>query len=229
MLEKVILFSGASAVGKTSVLSALIPKLKLMKMAPAVCKIDCINTTDHIIYEKLDIPNIVGISNDICPDHFLVSNLPELYNWAEKKESKTLLLETAGLCHRCSPATKRMLSGCVINATSSLKLPEQLGPMLTKSDFVVITKIDMVSQAELEIIIWQIHTINEKAEIFPVDGLCGYGSDLLADYLYFSSKEKTFEDDELRHTMPMGVCSYCVGEKRVGINYQQGVVAKINF
>jgi len=36
-------------------------------------------------------------------------------------------------------------------------------------------------------------------------------------------------DDMLRHTMPAGVCSYCVGEKRIGTMFQQGVVEKIEF
>ena len=39
----------------------------------------------------------------------------------------------------------------------------------------------------------------------------------------------SFEGDILRHTMPSGVCSYCVGEQRVGSAFQQGVVGKINF
>ena len=29
--------------------------------------------------------------------------------------------------------------------------------------------------------------------------------------------------------MPSGVCSYCVGERRVGSAFQQGVVGKISF
>ena len=29
--------------------------------------------------------------------------------------------------------------------------------------------------------------------------------------------------------MPAGVCSYCVGEQRVGTAFQQGVVGKIDF
>ena len=35
--------------------------------------------------------------------------------------------------------------------------------MLTQADFVVLTKIDMVSQAELEIIRWQIGALNPRA------------------------------------------------------------------
>ena len=38
---------------------------------------------------------------------------------------------------------------------------------------------------------------------------------------------EALQEDRLRHTMPAGVCSYCVGEQRVGSAYQQGVVGKI--
>ena len=85
--------------------------------------------------------------------------------------------------HRCSPATKHMLAGCVVDCTVSCKAPGQLGPMLTQADFVVLTKVDMISQAEMEIICWQIGQINPQAKIFPVDALAGYGIDLLAQWL----------------------------------------------
>ena len=131
-----------------------------------------------------------------------------------------LLIETAGLCHRCSPATEQMAAGCVLDCTSSCHAPAQLGPMLTYADFVVLTKIDMVSQAEREIILWKIKELNPTAKLFTVDGLTGYGAEGLADWLSCFSKETNFDDDVLRHSMPSGVCSYCVGEKRVGSAYQ---------
>ena len=198
MLKKVVLISGGAAVGKTAVLKNIIPLLQSKDLALSVCKIDCVATRDGLVYQNMNIPHVVGISGDICPDHFLVSNLPELYHWADEKQSDVLLIETAGLCHRCSPATEQMAAGCVLDCTSSCHAPAQLGPMLTYADFVVLTKIDMVSQAEREIILWKI-------------------------------KETNFDDDVLRHSMPSGVCSYCVGEKRVGSAYQQGVVGKIEF
>ena len=55
--------------------------------------------------------------------------------------------------------------------------------MLTQADFVVLTKTDMVSQAELEIISSKISELNPKAALFPVDGLAGYGADRLAQWL----------------------------------------------
>ena len=165
MLKKVVLISGGAAVGKTAVLKNIIPLLQSKDLALSVCKIDCVATRDGLVYQNMNIPHVVGISGDICPDHFLVSNLPELYHWADEKQSDVLLIETAGLCHRCSPATEQMAAGCVLDCTSSCHAPAQLGPMLTYADFVVLTKIDMVSQAEREIILWKIKELNPTAKL----------------------------------------------------------------
>ena len=223
---QIVLLSGGASVGKTAVLNWLIPLMTEKNMKPSVCKIDCFNTNEGF---KLDVPFIFGASNDICPDHFLVSNLPDLWKWSMEQGSDRLLIETAGLCHRCSPATKKMLAGCVIDCTLSIKAPEHLGPMLLCADFIIITKIDMVSQAEREIILWKLKKLNPNAKIFPVDALAGYGIESIYEYIKGEKTIEAYEDDRLRHTMPMGVCSYCVGEKRVGEKYQQGVVGKIIF
>ncbi len=229
MPKRVILFSGASAVGKTAVLKHLLPLLKQAKASPCVCKIDCLQTNDSQVFDALSIPHVTGLSKDICPDHFLVSNLPELWAWSDQLQAQTLVIETAGLCHRCSPATQSMAAGCVLDCTASCKALGQLGPMLGQADFVVLTKVDMVSQAELEILAWQIKAINPTAQLFFVDGLAGYGVDLLAAWLLDRPEIASFEGDSLRHSMPSGVCSYCVGECRVGSAFQQGVIGKIDF
>lgn len=229
MPRRIILFSGASAVGKTAVIKALLPDLLAQKTRPCVCKIDCLQTQDDRLFKALGLPCVTGLSQDICPDHFLVSNLPELWRWADRLGCDTLLIETAGLCHRCSPASRKMTAGCVLDCTASSKAPAQLGPMLSQADFIALTKIDMVSQAEREIIIWQLKQINPAAEIFTIDGLAGYGAQPLARWLCERPVQQDFENDILRHTMPGGVCSYCVGECRVGSAFQQGVVGKINF
>ena len=133
MPSRVILFSGASAVGKTAAVKALLPLLNIAQCC--VCKIDCLRTQDDEAYRRMGVPCVAGLSRDICPDHFLVSNLPELWQWADAQNRPTLLLETAGLCHRCSPATREMIAGCVLDCTVSCRAPEQLGPMLTQADF----------------------------------------------------------------------------------------------
>lgn len=226
-MKKIILVSGSNATGKTALLKWMIPYLKQKEENCAVCKIDCINDEDKYVFQKFKIPVCSGISQDICPDHFLVSNLTELYQWATKKMTDYLFIETAGLCNRCSPATAQILSICVVDATSSHKAASHLGPMLTQADYIVITKIDMISQAEKEIIYHNIRAINTTAKVFTIDALSGYGTESIARSILQEPITHSYENDTLRHTMPAGVCSYCLGEKRIGSAYQQGTVYKI--
>jgi Ni2+-binding GTPase involved in maturation of urease and hydrogenase len=228
-LLKMIQLSGSAAVGKTAVLRALIPRLQALGAYPCAAKIDCLHTEDGESLRALGIPTVVGLSEDICPDHFLVSNLPELWDWASNQQSDTLLIETAGLCHRCSPATESSVSACVLDCTAPAHAPRQLGPMLSQADIVVLTKIDLVSQAEREIITASVKELNPRALVFHVDALVGYGVESLATHLWKLPSRQSYEGDRLRYTMPSGVCSYCVGERRVGAEWQQGVVGKMDF
>lgn len=226
---KTILISGSSSVGKTALIKNLIPHLKTKGLFPSIAKIDCLATDDDLIYKKLSIPYIVGLSKDICPDHFLISNLNELTLWAKNKNSNLLIIETAGLCNRCSPATNKTLHICVCDCTSSFKTPKKLGPMLSESDAIVLSKIDMVSQAEREIISYNIKKINPNSNIFFIDGLVGFGVELISNYINNIPFPSSSDDHLLRHSMPSGVCSYCIGECRIGDEFQQGIVSKINF
>lgn len=228
-MEKLILMAGGAAVGKTAVLRALLPYIQRQEKAVCVAKIDCLQTADDATFRGLGIPCVAGLSGDICPDHFLVSNLPELWHWSDKQACPYLFVETAGLCHRCSPATQKAISLCVLDCTASAHAPAKLGPMVSQADAIILTKIDMVSQAEREIIAWRARALNPQAALFPVDGLVGYGVEPLGDYLLSLPAVDTLENDALRYTMPSGVCSYCVGERRVGSQFQQGIVGKIAF
>lgn len=70
MLDHIFLFSGASAVGKTSVLRSLIPLLQHKGAGPCVCKIDCLQSEDASVFAEMNLPCVTGLSEDICPDHF---------------------------------------------------------------------------------------------------------------------------------------------------------------
>lgn len=219
--------SGASASGKTRVCRELSARLS-GKGEVAFAKMECVSSDDAEVFRNAGVPAVTGISGDICPDHYLVSNLPELWKWAEGRRADWLLIESAGLCHRCSPATSKCAAVFVSEATSSLKAPSSMGPMLTMADAVVVTKCDLVSQAEREIIRQSMAEVNPKAEFFFTDASSGLGFSLLASWIASLPPVGEYEGDTLRQTMPGGVCSYCVGERRVGSDFQLGVVAKID-
>lgn len=226
-MKKLIMFSGLSCVGKTSALRFVIPHMKERGIKVAFCKFDCLKTEDDKYFKQMGLPCLVGLSSDICPDHYLVSNLPELWAFAEKNMADYLIIETAGLCNRCSPLTKKSVGVTVLDAFSNIKSSTLSSPMVKEADIIVITKTDLISQAEKEILFYKAKLANPVAELVFLDGKEGYGSEILAEHIIAFADVESYENDILRYTMPSCVCSYCVGERRVGSAFQLGVVSKI--
>lgn len=227
--QKIIIISGPPAVGKTSVMINVIKHLKSKNINISAAKIDCLATEDNRRYESLGIPVITGLSEDICPDHFLAVNLEEIADWSLANGSDILIIETAGLCHRCAPFTEKTLSICVVDCLSSIKIPKKIGPMLTTADMIIVTKGDMVSQAEREVFIHRIAKLNGKAAIIESNGVSGFGSQYIGDLIMLNEGVESITGDTLRHPLPTAICSYCVGETRIGKDFQQGIVKKIDF
>jgi len=141
-----------------------------------------------------------------------------------------LVSESAGLCNRCSPYVKDVLAVCVIDNLSGINTPRKIGPMLKSADIVVITKGDIVSQAEREVFAARVRAVNGKARILHVNGLNGQGSFELSRLLYNPHVNvETLVGRKLRFPMPGALCSYCLGETRIGESYQLGNVRKISL
>ena len=171
-----VIVSGPPSSGKTSVILKTIEALKEQGIRAGVVKFDCLYTDDDLLYEKAGIPVQKGISGVLCPDHFFVSNIEETVQWGIQHNLDMLITESAGLCNRCSPYIKDVLGICVIDNLSGINTPKKIGPLLKAADIVVITKGDIVSQAEREVFAARVHTVNPKALIMHVNGLNGQGA-----------------------------------------------------
>ncbi|PIE04481.1 MAG: hypothetical protein CSA76_03945 [Spirochaetales bacterium] len=229
---RTVIVAGPPASGKTSVMIHAIRNLARQGVKTAVTKIDCLATEDDRRYADIGVPVVAGLSEDICPDHYFVVNLEEMHQWAAREKAHLLIVETAGLCHRCAPGVNKALAVCVIDGHSSIKIPEKIGPVLTTADIVVITKGDSVSQAEREVFRSRIRRINPQAEIAEVNGITGAGAEHLSRLIVRSEGmigSCQLSGARLRHPMPTAICSYCMGEMRVGSAFQQGVVYKMDF
>ena len=102
MPRQVLLFSGASAMGKTSVLKSLLLLLAHGGMAPCVCKIDCLKTGDADVFQSLGLPCVTGLSG-ISALTISLSLICRSCGVGGPPGADALVIETAGLCHRCSP------------------------------------------------------------------------------------------------------------------------------
>jgi len=226
---KFVIVAGPPSSGKTSVMLHTIRHLQQENIRVAACKIDCLQTTDDESYRRLGIPASAGLSDYICPDHFYVANLEEVCLWAEENRASVLVLETAGLCHRCAPAVDGCLTICVIDHLAGLDTPVKIGPMMGTADIVVITKGDIVSQAEREVFRHEIETVNPEARVMDINGQSGRGSLRLKKEILAHPGLEKITGAQLRYPMPAAVCSYCAGETIVGSAYQMGNIRKIDF
>ncbi len=226
---KLITVSGPPSSGKTSVILKAAECLKAENMKIGIIKFDCLSTYDDVLYEKAGIPVKVGLSGNLCPDHFFISNIEECARWGETQGFDILISESAGLCNRCSPHIREVLAVCVIDNLSGVNTPQKIGPMLKYADVVVVTKGDIVSQAEREVFSFKVKQANPKAFVIYVNGINGQGAYDLAATFRNASEISGLEGRRLRFTMPAALCSYCLGETKIGEDYQTGNVKKMDF
>ena len=224
-----VIVSGPPSSGKTSVILKTVEALKEQGIRAGVVKFDCLYTDDDILYEKAGIPVQKGISDALCPDHFFVSNIEEIVQWGLAQNLDMLITESAGLCNRCSPYIKEVPGICVIDNLSGINTPKKIGPLLKAADIVVITKGDIVSQAEREVFAAKVNAVNPKALIMHVNGLNGQGAFELSRLLSEAQSLTSVEGMELRFPMPAALCSYCLGETRIGESFQKGNIRKIKI
>jgi Ni2+-binding GTPase involved in maturation of urease and hydrogenase len=224
-----ITVAGAPSCGKTSVILRMLSLAKKHGNAVGVVKFDCFSFTDKEIYVKSGIPAIAGLSGNTCPDHFFVSNIEDCIGWGERNHLDLLVSESAGLCNRCSPYIKDVLSVCVVDVLSGIDTPRKIGPMLKLADVVVVTKGDIVSQAEREVFLYRVLQVNARAMILQINGINGQGISDLYDYCLKAPVFKGVSGQMLRFSMPAAVCSYCLGQTKIGVEYQKGVVRRMEI
>lgn len=227
---KIITVAGAPSAGKTAVISHAARLLTASGQWVAAVKFDALSTRDDRIYRReLGIPAIKGLSDYVCPDHYYVSNLEEVYSWGRDKGADILFVETAGLCYRCAPHIGGVPALTVIDNLGGMDAPEKMGPALGLADAVVVTKSDMVSQAEKEVFSYKINLVNPTSTVVQVNGLTGSGAVVLKRIIDAWGETETIGERELRYSMPAAICSYCTGETRIGQAYQSGNVNKIDI
>ncbi len=225
-----VTFSGPPSSGKTSVILKTIGALKKRGILIGVVKFDALTTDDDILYEKAGIPVRKGLSGALCPDHYFVSNIEEVVEWGLGLNLDLLITESAGLCNRCSPYIKDIKAVCVLDNLSGINTPRKIGPMLKMADIAIITKGDIVSQAEREVFSSRVNMVNPGAVIMHVNGLNGQGAFELSTLLYDKDEHiDNLKGKKLRFSMPAALCSYCLGETRIGESYQMGNVRKIDM
>lgn len=205
---KFIIFAGTPGSGKTSIIKYIIQELK-NDFKLFFAKFDCLQTLDdERIAQEYKIPTVKKLAGELCPDHYTALEIPKIIK--ENQDKDIIILETAGLCLRCSPYVKEGLGINVLDITSGD--PSRYGPILTEADVIAISKGDLISQAEREIFRAKVLKVNPGARISEVNGLTGEGAIDIAEFIKESPAIKN-KKLTLRHSMPSALCGYCYGNR----------------
>jgi len=218
--------AGTPKKGKTSVLMHAVKDLLRSGRSPTEVKIDCMWTQDDARFKRLQVPVAVGLAKDMCPDHYAIYNFDEMLEWAAAQGADIMLNETAGLCLRCAPYPDKALAICVIDVTTGPNSPLKVGPLLTTADAAVMTKGDLVSQAEREVFRERILEANPGCRIIEANGLSGKGSAELAQLM--ASWPDISGEMVLRHNPPLAICTLCTGELRIAKEHHRGVLRHLD-
>lgn len=224
---KAVICAGPPAGGKSTVLRQAARRLITKGLRLAYLKIDVqFADEDETFRSEFDIPTHKVYSGDLCPDHCSVLVLGDAIDWAAEKQSDILFVETAGLCLRCAPYIEGTLGMVVLEATSGMSLPRKIGAMLTLADIAVVTKIDMVSQAEKEVFRANIMDAAAGTTIIETDALHGIGMDRVVAAIERSQHIR--EPLLLKGSPPMATCTICAGKREIGWEKHSGLLRTLD-
>ena len=221
---KILICAGPATSGKSSVLGHVISASAARRRSPGVSQDRCpVRARGRDLRRRLrhsHAKNLLGgtVSRIIATSWFWATPL----RWAGAAKCDVLIVETAGLCLRCSPYVDGGLGMVVLEATSGMDLPRKIGPMLSLADVAVVTKIDRVSQAEREVFRARIRAAAPEVRIREVNALYGIGIDPLVE-LVMATPDAAMPMS-LRGNPPVGTCTICVGKKEIGWEKHFGVV-----
>jgi Ni2+-binding GTPase involved in maturation of urease and hydrogenase len=223
---RLIIVAGPPSTGKTAVIRQIIGSMKDSRFA--YLKIDVVTASeDEEIAAEFGIPTKKVYSGDLCPDHAGIMIMDDAINWAKTENADFLIVESAGLCLRCTPYTTQSLGIVVLSAVSGIHSPLKMAPMIALADIAVVTRIDLVTQAEKEVFRERIRGISGKVEIVETNAIQGTGLRYLFREIAACMEIEDQKSITLKGIPPLGVCTVCIGKTGIGWHNHFGVIRKL--
>lgn len=224
---KLVVIAGPPSAGKTSLTKQIVKNFQ-KDMKIAFLKIDVVKAFEDIeLSKEFHILTKKIYSGDLCPDHAGVMVMGDAIEWAENNATDLFIIESAGLCLRCSPYLNQGLGIITLSSIAGIHAPEKMGAMVSLADVAVVTKIDLVSQAEREVMIQKIKEVHQNIVLLETNALQGTSLNRLYTLIENSppiEKNKLL----LKGNPPLGTCTICIGKKEIGWKHHFGVVKKLD-
>jgi hypothetical protein len=96
--------------------------------------------------------------------------------------------------------------------------------MIAQADMAVVTKTDLVSQAETEVFREYIKEVAPSIDIIETNAIQGTGMRYLMKALTAYPDLSDDVEIVLRGSPPLGVCTICIGKKEIGWQHHFGVI-----
>jgi len=208
---RIAVVAGPPASGKTAVLLHALARVRDAGLRAGVFKLDAVDAGDGALYQARGWPAMAETAGDVCPDHEAMVRLGPAWQWARAQKLDLLVVETAGLCDRCSPYLRRTLAVCVASGMGNLAAPQKLGPLVSAADVVVLARAELLSPPERQILMGRLRSLNPGARRHWANGLTGEGCDAVAGELLAAPDVRLMELEPLRATLPTGHCHFCQG------------------
>jgi Ni2+-binding GTPase involved in maturation of urease and hydrogenase len=224
---QLLIVAGPPSAGKTALLKQVTARFHKQRRL-AFLKIDVVKAfEDEELAAEFGILTSKIYSGDLCPDHAGVMVLGDAIEWAQRNQADLLMVESAGLCLRCTPYLNQGLGIIILSAISGIQSPLKMGSMVSLADIAVVTKIDLVGQAEREVFLQKIREVHPSIRIFETNALQGTSLQKLYD-LIAQSPDIDPKGLLLRGVPPLGTCTLCVGKKEIGWQHHFGVVRRLD-
>lgn len=226
---RLMVIAGPPSAGKTAIAKQMIEHLQRTGSSPAFLKIDVVRAfEDEELAREYGIPTRKVYSGDMCPDHMSIMIITDAMRWARSSGADVLIVESAGLCLRCTPYFTNSFGVCVMSSLSGTHAPLKMAPMIDLSDMCIVTKTDLISQAEKEVFRQSIREVHPDMDIVETNAIQGTG----LRYLFRRMDEVLPIDPgteiSLRGNPPLGVCTICIGKKTVGWQNHFGVIRRLD-
>lgn len=224
---KLIIVAGPPSTGKTAVIRQIIRNMPAHRFA--YLKIDVVTATeDEELEAEFHIPTKKVYSGDLCPDHAGIMIMDDALSWACTNHTDYLIIESAGLCLRCTPYTTQSLGIVILSAVSGIHSPVKMAPMIALADIAVVTRVDLVTQAEKEVFRERVKGVNTSIEIIETNAIQGTGMRYLLRAIEESPDVSDQKSITLRGIPPLGVCTVCIGKTSIGWENHFGVIRKLD-
>jgi Ni2+-binding GTPase involved in maturation of urease and hydrogenase len=224
---RLIIVAGPPSTGKTAVVRQIIRSMPESRFA--YLKIDVVTASeDEELNSEFGIPTRKVYSGDLCPDHAGIMVMDDAISWASDVQADFLVVESAGLCLRCTPYTTQSLGIVVLSAVSGIHSPVKMAPMIALADIAVVTRIDLVTQAEKEVFRERIMSISREIEIVETNAIQGTGLRFLIRAISNGPEIEDPRKVTLRGIPPLGVCTVCIGKTSIGWQNHFGVIRKLD-